>query len=416
MVSGFTAEAELFSLSSDGILRDVAAPFSQLLGLSEDQLEGQSLLELVHPLDTPAVTAALSALHDGASHAEIDTRFIAHDEQIVHVQWATRRLPGGGGWRASGTDTTELHRLLAHNEELQVLIDLVVGHGAASMWEWDVRRRRLTWNSHMAHLLRVATAAVPQTFDDLAALVNDDDVGPLLAGVSQLLSEGEFASEVRIGDGEATRYLSLRGRIVERDHRDRPMRGVGLALDITADKALEEQLIAKAMNDVLTGVPNRRAFEEGLDSESRRSRREREPLSVIMVDIDDFKDFNDRFGHLVGDTALTAVARSLQVNTQRAGDLLARYGGEEFALVVPKTDQGGALVLAERLVRAVRGIEITAAPGWRLSVSVGVATWLPGAQELDPVRLLGHADQALYTAKAAGKDRAVAYSPTGPTT
>lgn len=412
MASDDAAEAEIFSFSSDGIIWDVTAPFGHLLGISERELEGRALLTLVHPLDTPAVAAALSALHDGASEVALDTRFVAHDERIVNAHWDVWPLPGGDRWRASGRDTTEFHRLRAHNEELQALLDLVVGHGSASMWELFVRRGQLTWDAQAAHILRVGATAVPQTFEELAALVRDEDSPSLLEAALQLEREGEFLSEVRIGAGDETRYLSLRGRIVEWDHRDRPTRAVGLALDVTAEKAFEQQLLTKAMSDALTGVPNRRAFEEGLESEARRCRREEEPLSVVMVDIDDFKDFNDRFGHLVGDTALTAVARSLQVNTQRAGDLLARYGGEEFALVLPNTDSRGALVLAERLVRAVRGIEITEAPDWRLRVSVGVATWQPGTEDLDRVALLDRADQAMYAAKSAGKDRALAFSPT----
>lgn len=411
MASGDAAEAELFSFSSDGIVREVTGHFGHFLGLPAEDLEGQPLLTLVHPLDTPSVTAALSALHNGAPEVELDTRFVTQDERTVNAHWAARPLPGGDRWRASGRDTTEYHRLLARNEELQALLDLVVGHGAASMWEFDVRRGRLTWDAQAAHILHVGSNAVPRNFDELAALVHHDDPGPLVDVLAQLTRDGEFASELRIGDGDTLRYLSLRGRIVEWDHRDRPMRAVGLALDVTAEKALEEQLRSKAMSDALTGVPNRRAFEESLDTESRRCRRDKEPLSVVMVDIDDFKDFNDRFGHLVGDTALTAVARSLQVNTQRPGDLLARYGGEEFALVLPHTDRDGALVLAERLVRAVRGIEIAEAPDWTLSVSVGVASWHPGAEDLDPLSLLDRADQAMYSAKSAGKDQAQSYSP-----
>jgi len=214
---------------------------------------------------------------------------------------------------------------------------------------------------------------------------------------------------VRVGRGAGVRHLSLRGKILDRDHRDRPLRAVGLALDITAQKAMEEQMLRMVMSDALTGIPNRRAFDQALRTEARRCGRELEPLSVVMIDIDNFKGFNDTFGHLVGDAALVAVARALTGVIQRAGDVLARFGGEEFAVVLPGVDDRGAFAVAERLVEAVRCVAVRQAPGWDLSVSVGSASWHPGEATLRPVELLTQADHALYAAKADGKDRAVAH-------
>jgi diguanylate cyclase (GGDEF)-like protein len=278
------------------------------------------------------------------------------------------------------------------------------------MWDLDVRRGRLTWEAQAAEILGVGVAALPGTVAELAALVQGEDAAPLLAAMQQLVEAGAFEVGVRVGRGAGVRYLSLRGKILDRDHRDRPLRAVGLALDITAQKAMEEQMLRMVMSDALTGIPNRRAFDQALRTEARRCGRELEPLSVVMVDIDNFKGFNDTFGHLVGDTALVAVARALTGVIQRAGDVLARFGGEEFAVVLPGVDDRGAFAIARRLVEAVRSVAVRQAPGWDLSVSVGSASWHPGEAKLRPVELLTQADQALYAAKAAGKDCAVAHS------
>jgi len=179
-------------------------------------------------------------------------------------------------------------------------------------------------------------------------------------------------------------------------------------LDITAEKAMEEQMLRMVMSDALTGVPNRRAFDQALRSEWRRCTRAAEPLSVLMIDIDNFKSFNDTFGHLVGDAALCSVARALSASLQRAGDVLARFGGEEFAVVLPGIAAEGAQAVADRLVAAVREVSIRQAGDWSLSVSVGLSTWLPGATTRKPAELLAQADLALYAAKAAGKDQALA--------
>ncbi len=405
-----SAEVDLFSLAGDGILQQVSEDFACLLGLSPEDINGRSLLELVHPRDTPNTAIALSGLQDGGPPVTLENRFITRDEGVVHVEWVARQVSGTDAWRVAGRDTTEFHRLRAQISELEARLDLVVGHGTAALWDFDARQGHITWDAHAGQILGVKPAAVPATVAEFAAIVHEEDRESVFAALAELMETGEFELEVRGGQVEGAQYLSLLGRITERDHRDRPLRAVGLALDITAEKALEEQLRQKATTDALTGVPNRGAFNEALQSEARRCSRELEPLSVIMVDIDNFKIFNDTYGHLAGDAALIAVARSLNASVRRAGDLLARFGGEEFAMVLPKTDEPGALAVAERLVLAVRAVSVLEAPGQDLSVSVGTATWRPGESDLDALKLLGYADQALYAAKLAGKDRAVAHS------
>jgi len=170
---------------------------------------------------------------------------------------------------------------------------------------------------------------------------------------------------------------------------------------------LNQELQRLTATDGLTGVANRRRFDEALDHEWRRAVRAQAPLACVMLDIDHFKLFNDRYGHLQGDACLRQIARCLVTAVRRAGDLVARYGGEEFAIVLPGTSVQGAAQLAEHLRASVEAMSIThessdTAP--HVTVSVGVAVTTP-VMGITPQVLVAGADRALYTAKRGGRNR-----------
>lgn len=160
-------------------------------------------------------------------------------------------------------------------------------------------------------------------------------------------------------------------------------------------------LHALARRDALTGLPNRRAFEECFDHALSLARRTGAPLSVLAVDADHFKRVNDQFGHDIGDKVLQKIANTLATRV-RDSDLAARVGGEEFAVILPATDAAGALQLAEALIALVAATEI--APVGHITISIGAATQGDDAETGED--LVKRADQALYRAKAAGRNRA----------
>jgi diguanylate cyclase (GGDEF)-like protein len=165
-----------------------------------------------------------------------------------------------------------------------------------------------------------------------------------------------------------------------------------------------EQLRSLTITDSLTGTLNRRGFDERLQAELIRAVRSGEPLSVLMIDVDHFKRYNDEFGHPAGDAALQQAADALR-ECCRGSDSVSRYGGEEFAVILPATDAGGCESMAERVRLAVAGLEHVERP---ITVSVGAAT-APLSVMTDlpstATSLLAAADGALYRAKAAGRDR-----------
>jgi diguanylate cyclase (GGDEF)-like protein len=174
--------------------------------------------------------------------------------------------------------------------------------------------------------------------------------------------------------------------------------------------ALEEanrKLERLSFLDGLTNIANRRRFDEYLGLEWRRAQREQTPVSLILVDVDFFKLFNDHYGHEAGDEVLKRVAATLDATVGRPADLVARYGGEEFVVVLPGTDVQGAARLAERLRAAVAAMEIPHAQSRtapHVTISLGVATIVP-AREGAPEGLVTAADQALYEAKREGRNR-----------
>lgn len=177
---------------------------------------------------------------------------------------------------------------------------------------------------------------------------------------------------------------------------------------------LNRQLEEQSKLDGLTGIPNRRLLEEHLHAEWRRAQRNGRPLSMIMVDIDYFKLFNDNYGHLAGDEALKLVADGLKKEAKRPGDLVARYGGEEFAVLLPETDLDGAACLAENLRARIEALNITHEYSpliKQVTVSLGVAAVIP-SHSLPMNILIERADKALYRAKQNGRNRvAVDFAP-----
>ncbi|KAA0977705.1 diguanylate cyclase [Pseudomonas sp. ANT_J28] len=172
-------------------------------------------------------------------------------------------------------------------------------------------------------------------------------------------------------------------------------------------KLQNDLLRSMALMDGLTGVANRRKFDEDILADWRQCFREQKPLSLILVDVDYFKRYNDRYGHLAGDGCLKSVAQALSETVRRPYDLTARYGGEEFACVLPNTVLSGAVDIAEKMQERVRalGIEHSASDvDHVMTISLGVATLTPTG-ELGFEALIEAADKQLYEAKKAGRAR-----------
>ncbi|MDE1166034.1 MAG: PleD family two-component system response regulator [Pseudomonas sp.] len=181
------------------------------------------------------------------------------------------------------------------------------------------------------------------------------------------------------------------------------------ALRVSQQQLLDTNLVLQRLmnSDGLTGLSNRRHFDEYLELEWRRAMRDQAQLSLLMIDVDYFKTYNDNFGHLDGDEALRKVATAIKDSCSRPSDLPARYGGEEFALVLPSTSPGGARLIAEKLRQSVAGLKIphiSPAQGSVLTVSIGLSTVIPAVAS-NCRELISAADKGLYQAKNNGRNQ-----------
>lgn len=206
------------------------------------------------------------------------------------------------------------------------------------------------------------------------------------------VSEVVLAAKVRA----MQRILQMRNSLVDLTHR----------LD-----DMNRELVRLSTVDSLTGVANRRRFDEVLYKEWRRAMRRQYPITLMMCDIDFFKQYNDAQGHQAGDECIRAVARAIEETLKRPGDLVARYGGEEFAAILPDTDFEGAQMVAESVRNAVAELGIPhgrSAVSSRVTLSIGAACTIPkrGAPAVGD-ELIEAADKALYAAKSAGRNRVV---------
>lgn len=189
---------------------------------------------------------------------------------------------------------------------------------------------------------------------------------------------------------------------------------IGFMFDISERKKAEEKLIslqkeleALSFKDGLTGVANRRRFDSALESEWASAKRSAQPLSLIMLDVDFFKQYNDRYGHLLGDECLKSIGQALGKTATRPRDVVARYGGEEFALILPETDEAAARTIAERCRQQIKSLRIPhedSAVSNFVTVSMGVGSVSPHAG-MEATHCVDAVDKLLYQAKLNGRHR-----------
>ncbi|CAH0198238.1 Phytochrome-like protein cph2 [Massilia sp. Bi118] len=283
----------------------------------------------------------------------------------------------------------------------------------------DTSCRVMIWNRACEHLTGVAAAEVVGTrehwrsfFDEprptLADMVIQDRAGevPVIhprsaTGQPAHLSAESWFDMPRVG---RRRYLAADASPIY-DERGRLAAVVETLRDMTDEKMAQIALEQLATRDGLTGLANRRCFDDTLQAEWARAQRQRQPLSLLMVDVDNFKAYNDANGHLGGDECLKRIATAV-ASEMRANDLVARYGGEEFAVILPNQSLKGAASVAERIRTRVEQLQVPnrLTAGRHVTVSIGAATAL-ASPDTEASELVATADAALYRAKHMGRNR-----------
>jgi diguanylate cyclase (GGDEF)-like protein/PAS domain S-box-containing protein len=234
---------------------------------------------------------------------------------------------------------------------------------------------------------------------------------PLIEAASRRLLDPEVENSpatvrMRRKDGSLV-WMEMNARAIRDPATGEASEVVVVMRDITEYKAMEEKLVDQALSDSLTGLANRRAFDQALLREWELTLRDGSDISLLLLDIDHFKRFNDSYGHQAGDDCLCAIAAAVKEGV-RSTDIAARYGGEEIAVILRPMSAADALVVAEKLRARIEALRLPLEEGW-VTASIGVATALArhGGSVRMPESLLLAADKALYQAKREGRNRVV---------
>lgn len=322
------------------------------------------------------------------------------------MQMANRRLHE----EAARREETERH-LRDSRERLQLVLDLT-DSSHDSLFIFDTRSRELL------HMNRATHAGLGYPAEQFARLLRDDPER-LLPGFHDWLEEVRAArqdNQSRIFQRELYRQdgsrqpAEINTQLVQQGEREYL---IAVSRDNSERLELEARLQRLSHLDGLTGLYNRRFFDQQLQGEWRRLRRIDAPLALLMLDIDHFKAFNDSLGHLAGDDALRQVGEALQNSLQREGDVACRYGGEEFAIILANTGLEGGEHVAARVHALIAALAIVhpASPEGRLTLSIGLAVAEPITEE-HPGALVARSDQALYRAKHDGRNRTCVWNAT----
>jgi diguanylate cyclase (GGDEF)-like protein/PAS domain S-box-containing protein len=293
---------------------------------------------------------------------------------------------------APDVEESQLHDRESQLREIEEIANL-------GTWTWDVSTNKIAWSDQLARIYGVAPEDAPTTLGAYLQLIHPDERGITMTKVEEALKTGEgFDNVFRIvrSDGNQ-RWIRSRGR-VESDGTG-PTRMTGVCQDITEQKTAEDALTTLAMHDALTGLPERTLFADRLEQALKRNVRSPQLLALLFMDLDRFKNVNDKFGHSAGDEALVAVANRLRTIV-RPGDTVARLGGDEFAVLCERVTTHGVTELAQRVVEAL--VEPLTVGGRLCSLGASVGVALTKDPTITAQLMLGAADGAMYKAKESG--------------
>jgi diguanylate cyclase (GGDEF)-like protein/PAS domain S-box-containing protein len=387
----------------------------ELLGWKPEERIGQKAYELIIPADRPVFMKAYQRLLEGAESVCASVRMRKKNGSIVWMEGNARLMRDSATEAPKGAvvimrDITKRKKLedqlAASTVDFKFLekysADLICRTGKDQVIEYlsPSSLELLGWTPEERIGNKVSGLVIPE---DLT--VFEKAYQRLLAGAETV------TAEVRIRKKNGSIVWMEGNARLGRNPETQEIEGIVLITrDITKRKKLETQLSALALTDGLTGLLNRRAFDEALEREWKRTLREGSEMSLLLLDIDHFKQFNDQYGHQAGDDCLRAVAAAVS-EAVRITDTVARYGGEEITVILPSTFTAGAVEVAEKIRASVEALQLplegNPEGGSWVSVSVGVATALArqGGTMRMPESLLLAADNAMYKAKHEGRNR-----------
>ncbi len=404
----------------------VSAAASSLGGWRREELLSLHSLELLHPEDRPNAGQLVRELHQGRTEAMLECRVRKQDGVYVWVEASLRAIRDPATGNPTGIlnimrEIGDRKRAEQSREFHQSLLAAIHGGSLDGILVVNDEGKAVSYNQRFAEVWQITAPDVPRSLLQPVVVISDEqllsqcvdstkDPAGFVARIQELYADRNAVDQcqVELKDGRTLeRYTTALhtedGRYLGR---------VWFFRDVTERIRAEQKLKAAydeveklAVVDPLTSIANRRRFDEYLLSEWRRGMRDQRPLSMILVDVDRCKLYNDTFGHVRGDLCLKEIADTAAEVVTRAGDLVARFGGEEFAIILPNTDERGTLEIARQLWNAVskRSIAHEGSPHGVVTISAGCATMIP-QQAIHPSQLIDRADRAMYEAKRRGRN------------
>jgi len=411
----------------DGNRSYVSAAVLRLSGWPPEEFARQPSLALLHPEDRPRARAIIRALRSGVDGATMECRVRTYAGDYLWVEASLRLVRHAKTGSPIGIlnivrDISERKVADATRAFQHSVLRAIHEASPEGILVVNTDGNVVSYNRRFSEIWRIDTAGFPLSLDNQSETLPDQKLLPevarrvkdlegFLARVRALYADPDAVDqcEIELKDGRTLERYSTSVQSSSGQYMGR----VWFFRDVSDSKRSQKDLEnaysaveALASTDPLTGIANRRRFEQGLSAEWRRGLRDRAPLSLLMIDVDLFKSFNDNYGHPRGDSCLRQVAEAAQDIVARPGDLVARFGGEEFAIILPNTDGAGAMRLAEEICQAMRQRQLPhrGNPSGIVTISVGCATMVP-AFGLHAVNLVEAADQALYMAKNRGRNQ-----------
>jgi diguanylate cyclase (GGDEF)-like protein/PAS domain S-box-containing protein len=398
----FSVSLDLLCIANtDGYFLRVNPQWEKVLGYPIAELEGSRFLDYVHPEDVEATQQAIAQLSRQAVIEGFLNRYRCQDGSYRWLEW--RSFPVGPYIYAAARDITERQQiemaLRASEARKQAILsaipDIIFLLDAQGFYLESIRSNAV---------VDMVAPDIDPVGKHISELLPPELANQHLQMIQQVLQTRQlvtFEQEVNIGDRvqyeeltiipcEANTVLGLIRDITERKRMEADLR------------SLNKHLETLATVDSLTQVANRRQMAFHLDQEWDRCQRSQQPLTLVLVDIDHFKRYNDQYGHPQGDACLKQVADILQSHVNRPGDLVSRYGGEEFLLVLPQTEQAGALYLVEMIQQSLAQAQIPHADSLTdriVTISMGVLVIMDVANFESPAAAIAIADKLLYQAK-----------------
>jgi diguanylate cyclase (GGDEF)-like protein/PAS domain S-box-containing protein len=383
--SGFELIEQLFRLEST--LKTFSGSFSELF----PSLKNPGITKMLHaslvPIQSGAARHILVTLEDRSELSQLN---IKTEHLSIHTS-----LPH------SKTDQLQLAASVFSNTSIGILVT-------------DTRGIILSVNPAFEEITGYReTDAVGKTPRFLKSGIHDPTYYSDI--YNRISIEAEWKGEIWVRRKNGEIFPQDTTITAIRDENGKVRQYSAILSDITERKKMEEQLRFLSMRDGMTGLFNRRTFDEEMNNEWRRALRTSTPFSLIILDIDYFKSYNDTYGHQQGDKCLKAVADVVKNSVHRKGDLTARYGGEEFVILLPSSSKNDALFIAECIRSNVAELRLphkNSSIQKVVTASLGVGTLVPTLKN-SPEKLFKLADKALYAAKSQGRNRVVSYAEEG---